>query len=60
MQLIYRGQVTEYVPPQVAPYRKPSALNWRYHAPGETYDEASLPRHATRTPQAINWRWQVQ
>ena len=31
MQLIYGGHIFEYTPPAVKPYRKPRALNWRYH-----------------------------
>lgn len=63
MQLIYRGEQIEYHPAPAKPYRKPRALNWRYHAPGETYSDIplpqpTLPRH-TRQPRALNWRWQA-
>ncbi len=57
MQLIYRGEMIDYNPPALQPYQKPCALNWRYHAPGETYSEMPALRQAS-APRAINWRWQ--
>ena len=57
MQLIYRAQVIDRPAVSTPSYRKPSALNWRFHAPGETY-EGVLPVQTYRAPQALNWRWQ--
>ncbi|OLP20081.1 hypothetical protein BST81_02255 [Leptolyngbya sp. 'hensonii'] len=59
MQLIYRGQTINYTPATAQPYRKPCALNWRFHAPGETYGDMPLPVAPYQAPRALNWRFQV-
>ena len=58
VKLIYRGHVLEHTP-HMPLYQKPHALNWRYHAPGETYGNAPrlLPE---RTTGVVNWRFRPQ
>ncbi len=58
MQLIYRGHVYDYTPSKPQPYIKPRALNWRFHAPGETYGE-KISSQPYLKPRAINWRFQM-
>jgi hypothetical protein len=57
MKLIYRTQIIEYTPRPEKAYRKPYALNWRFHVPGESYgnDPISLPIY--QEPRALNWRF---
>ncbi len=59
MQLIYRAQVIEYTPAPTKPYCKPRALNWRFHAPNQTYADQELAVPIYRKPQALNWRFQL-
>ncbi|WP_171974739.1 hypothetical protein [Leptolyngbya sp. 'hensonii'] len=59
MQLIYRGQKMEFTPAAAQSYRKPYALHWRFHAPGETYGDMPLPTAPYQAPRALNWRFQV-
>lgn len=58
VKLIYRGHSLERTL-HVQPYQKPHALNWRYHAPGETYGSAPRVLH-DRTPGVVNWRFRPQ
>ena len=58
MKLIYRGHVYDYTPALVPPYRKPRALNWRYHPWGEQYECKPAPIRPYRQPRALNWRYQ--
>ena len=58
MILIYRGEIfKKSTPPSIQPYRKPRALNWRFHAPGETYDNTSISALIYSQPRALNWRY---
>lgn len=60
MKLIYRANIFDYTPPPSLPYRKPRALNWRFHAPGEKYDYNPLPSLPYRKPRILNWRFQTR
>lgn len=62
MKLIYRAQVfVSTDSPVVLSYRKPRALNWRFHAPGEIYgDRHSVVEQPYVAPRALNWRWQIE
>ncbi|MBW4576205.1 MAG: hypothetical protein KME08_13090 [Aphanothece sp. CMT-3BRIN-NPC111] len=55
MRLIYRCEIFEYTPPCIQSYRKPCALNWRFQAPGETYDSVAIYSQS----RALNWRYRV-
>ena len=59
MQLIYRAQLIEYTPVPVQPYVKPRALNWRFHAPGESYEAPCQATYAYQVPRALNWRFRM-
>ena len=58
MQLIYRGNTYNYTLLESKLYIKARALNWRFHAPGETYDSSITPKPYIR-PRALNWRFQT-
>lgn len=58
MHLIYRGQIYPYTPTAPEPYVKPRALNWRFQAPGESYETTSVPQPYVK-PRAINWRYRL-
>jgi hypothetical protein len=59
--IIIRGFQTQIKDPDCrAYYQKPSALNWRYQIPGESY-QSSLKNFSTySSPKAINWRWKLE
>lgn len=58
MQLIYRATTYNSTLTEPKPYIKPRALNWRFQAPGETYDASITPQPYIR-PRALNWRFQT-
>jgi hypothetical protein len=58
MLLIYRGELFNCPARPILPYRQPSALNWRYQVPGETYSDLKPLTIDYQPPRAINWRWQ--
>jgi hypothetical protein len=59
MILIYRAQIFSYQPAPAQPYQKPRALNWRFHAPGQSYGDDTCPVAAYTAPRALNWRFQM-
>jgi hypothetical protein len=59
MKLIYRALILESAPRPVAPYRKPPALHWRFHAPNEVYGETQKSSSLYRYPRALNWRFRM-
>jgi hypothetical protein len=58
MQLIYRANVYHYTPAEPRQYQKPRALNWRFQAPGERYEDPIMPNPYLK-PRALNWRFQT-
>lgn len=58
MKLIYRAQILARPARPVLPYCKPAALNWRFHAPSETYGNPR-PVAEYRCPIALNWRFRL-
>jgi hypothetical protein len=59
MKLIYRALVLESAPRSILPYRKPQALNWRFHAPGELYRVAQNSTLSYCYPRVLNWRFRM-
>ena len=59
MQLIYRDQSFNYVPPTNR-FISPAAINWRSQLSGEVVEPspAIAPRQVL-LPAAINWRYKV-
>jgi hypothetical protein len=57
MKLIYRALTFDYIPRSVETYGKPRVLNWRFHAPGETYEYTCLPPQPYHKPRVLNWRF---
>jgi hypothetical protein len=58
MQLIYNANIINHTPKPLAAYIKPRALNWRFHAPGETYNTPTA-LEAYIKPRALNWRFKT-
>lgn len=60
LQLIYRGYIFNYAPRPTQPYRKPQALNWRWHSPTTVFESTPRPTHPYCKPRALNWRFQLE
>ena len=60
IQLIYRGYIFNYTPRPIQPYRKPQALNWRWHSPATTFETTPRPTLPYCKPRALNWRFQLE
>jgi hypothetical protein len=59
--IIIRGFQTQIKNPErIASYQKPSALNWRYQIPGESYQSSVKNFSTYSSPKAINWRWKLE
>lgn len=59
MKLIYRALILESAPRSIAPYRKPQALNWRFHAPNESYGVPQSSAIPYCYPKVLNWRFRM-